>query len=638
MSAIAALLLRDPQAPTAQRVDRMLQATTPVAQALWTAPTGASPALTMGCARSGWESELPGASASLATLGQWTVMADSTLFHRRDLERALGGRVPAAASDATVIAGVLEQWGPEGLVRLEGEFAVVAWHHGRHEIVSVRDLHGQRPLYLAPHDAGLLFASRVESLRVDPAVVPTLDLASLATVAAGLWHHSRQTAYAAIEEAPAGMWQRWIGGRRLQESALWRPPLMTRWRRARDLDDATHELAQLIADAVEARRAASGPTALSLSGGWDSTAVGAAAARRHGARLAEVLRPVSVSYPEGDPGREDDLIARVTGAWGVTPRWIRSDTATVLGNAVVDGASRALPFAHTFEHWNRALMRAARAEGASVLLTGIGGDALFQVSDSVLADLFARGQWIECARQWRARPARGLRALWRGVLRPALPDGVAHAVATARGYPPPSAPLTRPVSMWIERAAIARLGIAAREATAMPPLPTRRAVDTELAAYLTFPFFARIVSTLHACAQEERVMLRSPLLDERIVRFAAARPWYERTDRGETKVLLRRTMRGTVPDDVLRARRFRTGTTSAYLLRMLRGADRPVVESLVSVPALAATGLVDPGRLRRAWEHVLVHDDDEVAGRICFTLHAETWLRARHADSGSVRA
>ncbi|MFN0099047.1 MAG: asparagine synthase-related protein [Gemmatimonadaceae bacterium] len=636
MSAIAALLLRDPHAPTAQRVDRMLQATRPAAQVLWTAPAGSAPALTMGCSRSAWESEIPGEAASLATLGQWTVVADSTLFHRRDLERALDGRVASAASDAAVIAGVLEQWGPDGLVRLEGEFSAVAWHSGRNEIVSVRDLHGQRPLYVVSRDGVHLLASRVESLRVDPAVPHTIDLASVATVAAGLWHHSRQTAYAAIEEAPAGMWQRWVGGRRHEESPLWRPPIMTRWRRARDLDDATHELAQLMEDAVEARRAKSGPTALSLSGGWDSTAVGAAAARRHGARLAEVLRPVSVSYPEGDPGREDDLIDRVTGAWGVTAHWIRSDSATVLGNAVADGASRALPFAHTFEHWNRALMRAARAEGAPVLLTGIGGDALFQASDTVLADLLARGQWIECARQWRARPSRGLRALWRSAIRPALPDGVTRALAAARGYPPPPAPLARQVSMWIEPPALAALGIAEREAAATPPLPTRRGIDIELSAYLTFPFFARIVSTLHAHAEDEGVALRSPLLDERIVRFAASRPWYERTDRGETKVLLRRTMRGTVPEEVLRARRFRTGTTSAYLLRMLRGADRPVVESLLPVPALAASGLVDPRRLQRAWEHVLTHDDDEVAGRICFTLHAESWLRARRGDSGSV--
>ena len=48
-------------------------------------------------------------------------------------------------------------------------------------------------------------------------------------------------------------------------------------------------------------------------------------------------------------------------------------------------------------------------------------------------------------------------------------------------------------------------------------------------------------------------------------------------------------------------------------------------------PLLASIGMIDAARLRQAWAHVLRHDNDEVAGRIFFTLQAELWLRA-HAD------
>ena len=116
-----------------------------------------------------------------------------------------------------------------------------------------------------------------------------------------------------------------------------------------------------------------------------------------------------------------------------------------------------------------------------------------------------------------------------------------------------------------------------------------------------------------------------------MVRFAARRPWNERADGRETKVVLRRAMQGLLPAHVLAPRAHRTGVTSAYFLRQMRGPGRPLVEAMLQDPLLASIGMIDAPRLRRAWAHVLEHDDDETGARIFFTLQAELWLRA-HAS------
>jgi len=216
-------------------------------------------------------------------------------------------------------------------------------------------------------------------------------------------------------------------------------------------------------------------------------------------------------------------------------------------------------------------------------------------------------------------------------VRPALPDPPTRWIARARGMQPPKHHFHRDPPPWFRTRFLAEHGVAEREEAAAPALPRSSRVLGETHAYLRYPFFARILGTLRSFALEEGVELRSPLLDDRIVRFAARRPWNERADRGETKVVLRRAMQGLLPAQILAPRERRTGVTSAYFLRQMRGPGRPLVEATLQDSLLASLGMIDVPRLRHAWQHVLEHDNDEIGARIFFTLEAELWLRA-HAE------
>lgn len=589
-------------------------------------------AVAFGALRHAWEAARRGATRpGLAQRDHLTVVADAALYHAADLRRALG-TTQAGASAAELVLEAYARHGEAAVARLEGDFAFALWDARARRLVAARDFAGHRALFYAEPGGGIRIASAIAPLLADDAVPRTVDLATVAATAAGLWLHSPATAYEAVRELPAGHLLVWEPGRAARVSAFWTPPLGID-HRPRSLAEAAEALRALLADAVAERLDDGAPTAVSLSGGWDSPAVYAVAQARlrDGAHPGASVRAVSISYPEGDPGREDEAIAAILDRWGGTTRWLQVDAIPLVRDAAGEAARREQPFAHAYEHWNRALYRAAREAGAHVMLDGAGGDQLFQVSDAYLAELFRRGRWWTAARQWRARGGRGARNFWRHVARPALPPAVPAAIARVRGMGAPAPRFHRPPSPWIPHRTLAALGVPEREAAARPALPAGDLVLEEAHAFLRFPYFARIMATLHGLALDEGVEVRSPLLDARIVDWAVRRPWSERADRGETKLALRAAMRGLLPDAVLAPRPRRTGVTSAYFLRQFRAIGRPFLDDLLRDSRLASLGIIDPARVARAWAHVETHPDDEIGARLLLTLQAEWWLRA-HAE------
>lgn len=592
-------------------------------------------AVTLTATMCAWEREVhPGAGQLSWQSEACTVLADASLFYRNDLRRAIGVREADAPGAAALIARTYAREGSAGFARLEGDFATILWDAREQALVAARDFTGRRTLFYAERPDALLIASSIGALLVDPAVPPDLDLATVASVAAGLWSHPAATAYRAIREVPAGHVLRWRPGRAAEIHPFWEAPASIPSRR-RPIDDAASELRELLVSAVDERVPGAAPAGLSLSGGWDSTAVygaGREALRRRPADDRSLV-PVSISYPPGDPGREDEFIAAVVSHWGSTAHLIPVDDIPIWDDPWTEAAQREQPFAHTYERWNRRLFQAARARGARVMLDGAGGDQLFQVSDIYLSDLARTGQWIELARQSATRRALGWKHLWRWAIRPVLPTAVTETLARLRRMEAPTHHLARREPGWFRHGFLREHDVPGRDAAAAPVLPP--GVLGELHAYLRYPFFARVFGLMTDIARDEGLEPRSPLLDQRIVRFSASRPWSDRADRHETKRVLRRAMRGLLPDVVLASRPQRTGITTAYFFRQLRSTARPTIDALLQDPFLASLGMIDATRLRDAWAHLQRHDDSETAARLWFTVQAELWLRAHASGAGA---
>jgi asparagine synthase (glutamine-hydrolysing) len=585
----------------------------------------------LGTVYSAWEQGLAGSAAGDIHLDEdIAVAADATLYYRDDLTRSL--RIGAASSGGTagvraLIAAAYRTHGVRLGSAFEGDHAILVHDRRADLTVGCRDFAGRRPLFYANLADRILVASSVGALLGHPDCPGALDPASIAAAAAGLFGEPAATAYRAISALPPGHTLVVEHGR-LRVVRHWSAPPIERRATVQGitLEDGAAELRHLLTRATAERCDPAG-TAVWMSGGWDSTTV-FGAARTHAGRFPGPV-PVSISYPPGDPGREDEYIRMVADHHGERVHWLDIADMPLFERFSERAVARDEPFGHIYESWNRALARGARGTGARVALDGVGGDQLFQVSFVVLAELLRRGRLLAMRREWRAKGLRTRGDAWRWTVSPLLPASARRFAARLLGEATARHYLQRPIPPWMDRPALDRLGVLEREAEGTPPEVRMRPAASEMRWYLEHPFGGRILSTVSSLALDGGIELRSPLLDERIVRFAASRPWSERSWRTETKRLLRAAATDWLPSEVLAPRRTRTGTTSGYLARSLLAEAHRIDEILHGESALADAGMLDADILLREWQRYRRHGGENLAVALLFTTQTELWLRAR---------
>lgn len=561
----------------------------------------------------------------LVTDGDLSVAADATLYYREDLVRALGaanvnltGRTPAH-----LIAAAYRAWGSDCTRHLEGDYAFIVRDHARGRTFAARDFMGRRPLYYAEVDGGLLVSSLVAAIVAHPACSRDLDDVALAElVGVSLAGHAR-TPYRAVQALPAAHSLIRDGSGSVRVSPHWQLEI-DETAAAQSFDAASEELSQLLGQAITERRAATGPTTIWLSGGYDSPVMfglGNAASDKAGlSRLA----PISFSYPVGDPAREDELIDEIAAFWAARPMWLSIDDVPLLANAREHAARADIPFQHAFENWLRALLGATAGQSSRVALYGDGGDQLFAVSTVFLRDLFTSRRWGELRREWRAFGGAGVRALWSSVARPALSE----RARARRGRSSPG--IAFPA--WLDRGFVARNALNERQAEAEGELGSggggQAAAETRRS--LENPTVPRVLAGFSALALEYGVELRAPLLDRRIVQFALRRPRQERASAGAVKHLLRHAARNVLPASVLAPRPAKTGVLTSYFARSFRSDPDGLVSDVFSTSILADRGVVDGAALQHAWREYKTGGTGG-GGHLFVALQAELWLRARMA-------
>lgn len=591
-------------------------------------------AATLGVARSAWEMEAGfSGDVLVAREGGLAAAADATLYYRDDLLRALAaaGVPPTGETASHLILAAYRAWGERCPERLEGDFAFVLWDGERRRLVCGRDFGGKRPLFHAEVGGAVLVASTISAVLVHPRCPAELNLAAIAADAAALLAEPRETCRRAVERVPAGS-TLVADERGTRVFPHWTIPPV-RDRGGGNFAAGAEELRHLLRRATEERLAPAGPTSVWLSGGWDSTAVFAAGENLlRGRAEGKHLHAISVSYPPGDPGHEDELIEAVVEHWGAPVLWLDIADIPVFDHPLQRAAERDEPLAHAFEMFNRALAGGSRAAGARVAWDGTGGDQLFQVSNVYLADLLRTGRWRSLRREWRAKgmAGSGYRTFFRWAVQPNLPSPILPLATFLRGGRPLRDVLERPFPDWFAPRFLAEHGLRERERRSRLRRTGSSRAAHETRWYLAYAFFPRIFAYVARLALEAGVEIRSPLYDRRIVDFAASRPVAERSLGRETKRLLREAGRGLLPDEVLAPRAKRTGTTGAYFDRALRQRNAEFIDAAFRAPLrLAELGMVDATLLRRRWDDFLRSGEGNLGLNLYLTLQTELWLRAR---------
>ncbi len=350
--------------------------------------------------------------------GRRVLVADVRLDNRAELADSLGiaSAEAKAMADSAILMAALERWEEEAVDRLEGDFAFALWDSGRQRLVLARDFIGQRPLHFHRGADFLAFASMPKGLHALAEVPPAPDRPMLARFLALMPEDGTGTFFAGVERVPAGaVCIATSDG--VSTHRYWQPdPTPLRLGRDEDYEEAVRAALDR-AVAVRLRGAEQGVGA-HLSGGLDSSAVAATAARLlapsgNVAGFTAVPREgYDGAIPHGRFGDEGPLAA------AVAARYPNLEHVLVRTNGRSPFATLDRNF-FLFERpvlnlcngvWMDGIMDAAKARRLPVMLTGQMGNMSFSYAGlELLPELLAGGRWLRLARELRRLPGNGIR-------------------------------------------------------------------------------------------------------------------------------------------------------------------------------------------------------------------------------------
>src|SRR5215470_8601637 len=289
----------------------------------------------------------------------------------------------ATQSDTEVLVHAYEQDGEDFVADLDGMFALALWDAPARKLVLARDRMGEKPLYYYDGPGVLVFGSELRALLEHPAVPRALDPRSLA----------RYLLFDAVP-APYSMLDgiaKLPPGHTLVVSPGAKPNVTAYWALAFAPDDRLGEaqwrerlIGQLEASVVS-RLGADVPVGVFVSGGIDSGAVTAFAARH---ATSAPLRTFALGFDT--PSYDERGFARIVAAqFGTEHHELLFTPADALALMERVGGLLDEPLGDASFLPKYALARAARGS-VKVALSGDGGDELFCGYPTFLAEVRQR--------------------------------------------------------------------------------------------------------------------------------------------------------------------------------------------------------------------------------------------------------
>lgn len=186
-------------------------------------------------------------------------------------------------SDTEVIVHLYEELGPGCLERLRGMFAFAIWDENTKSLFIARDRVGIKPLYYCLTNTSLTFASEMKAILADPAISPAIAPELIDRFLTFLYVPGEETLLKGIRKLPPGHYLLVRGGNVVVKQ-YWDLPL-AKPDHSRSLKQSEADLNDLLAEAVQLHMIADVPVGVLLSGGVDSTGVLSFAVERTGKQI-----------------------------------------------------------------------------------------------------------------------------------------------------------------------------------------------------------------------------------------------------------------------------------------------------------------------------------------------------------------
>lgn len=530
-----------------------------------------------------------------ATIG---VVYNGEIYNHRELRRELeakGHRFRSDHSDTEVLIHGYTQWGEDLPRRLNGMFAFCIFDRERKQLFLARDRFGEKPLYFTQQNGLFAFASELSAIARHSHFSPQLRTRSLQKLMAYGFLPAPNAILEDCEKLPGGCWLRFdLVTHEVRTARYWQFSLNPeeQWSE-RPEGELVEELRGHLREAVRRRMVADVPLGFFLSGGLDSSAVLASAA---GLDPKQTFNTFTLGFKEAsfDESRYAREVAAVFGAQN-SLAWLDLDTARELAPGVLSRLDEPLGDASLLPTF--LLARFARQQ-VKVVLTGDGGDELFAGYDpfqalapAMLYQSFVPRPLHVLLREAVARlpiSARNMSldfrlkrtlsglsygpALWNPVwLAPLEPDQIAHMFEEALA---PEELYSEALAVWDANR-------------------TRAMVDRTLEFYTTCYLQDNILMKGDRASMMNSLESRAVLLDNDLVHFCERLPRRFKLRNGQRKYLLKKAMRGVLPETILNRPKKGFGIPTARWLR-----------SMPKDPPLTVIPGVHMDRVARSWsEH-----------------------------------
>jgi asparagine synthase (glutamine-hydrolysing) len=540
-----------------------------------------------------------GAQPMLTRDGQVSVTYNGEIYNFRDVRGELekSGHVFETSSDTEVILAAWRQWGPGCLSRLHGMFAFALFDAAAQTLFLARDRLGVKPLHYAElSDGSLIFASELKGLLAHPLLRRSPSPQAIEDYLALGYVPDDACAVAGVRKLAAGHCLLIRRGRPMPEPLSWWD-VDFRKKSKGNAEKLSHELIGHMREAVRSRMVADVPLGAFLSGGVDSSAVVAFMAEAS----RKAVETCSIGFDEADHD-ETRYAALVAQRFAASHR---SRTVAAADFELIDTLADAFdePFADASALATYRVCELAR-EKVTVALSGDGADEAFagyRRYRLYAAEERVRGIIPEGARSALGRVGAFYPKLdWAPQIFRAKTSlqaiGVTGEEAYARAVGVTSPEMRSRLYTPGLRSLLQGHRGEERYVRTMRAAPAEDALSRAQYADLKIWLPGDILTKVDRTSMAVSLEAREPLLDHRLVEFAASLAPDMRLRRGAGKWLMKQALDGILPRDILHRRKMGFVTPiSAWFRGPL--ADRAA--AVAHSPAFAELGWFDPAALAR---------------------------------------
>lgn len=488
---------------------------------------------------------------------------------RHELE-GLGARFHTS-SDTEVLAAALAQWGTDALPRLNGIFAFAWYNAVENSLLLARDRLGVKPLFWTRPEAGFAYASELGALKAAGFCGADISREALDAYLRLQYIPAPLTIFEGVHKLLPGHWMR-LTGDHVEYQPYWqlRYQIDPAW----TLDIAAGRFRELLEDSVRMQRVADVPLGAFLSGGIDSSVVCAALAQQ----CTEPLNTFTIGFEESKADERPyarAMAARINARHHET--LAQPELFTLLPEMVKHFGE---PFADSsaLPTW---VVSAAARQHVTVALSGDGGDELFAgytwLHRSLLVERLKRIPW-----RWRHAVISALAAAPEAARLRQLQRLLADTKLSARAI------FARRITMFSHEQRRALMGQGNPQwdpiLRAWQRVGSNDDLECMLGADMLLYLPDDILTKVDRMSMAHGLEVRVPLLDHRIVEFAATVPFGLKYAAGQSKLLVKHAFRDQLPPALLRQRKrgfalpidawFRGTLGETFREKILEGAPR----------------------------------------------------------------